>query len=292
MSIFHLVVAYLARFLKRLVFWQWRKEKRLLLEGLREHFERDFLTAYDFYQTQCTDHISLAEYNTEKIRYVRSWAQKSLGPDEPTPDPEQAAAIGAVDGNVQVVARAGSGKTATLVNRAKFLSQHCRVGADELLLLAFNKKAAEEMKERINKEQTVTVPHVMTFHALAYALVKPNKILLDEPEDGENRSQLLQDVVNQYLRDSDYTDQIRDLMMEHFRDDWERHEDWQRIVSEGYGQEAAEILRYRRSLTRRTLDRKYVKSFGEKVIANFLFEHDIEYKYERAVWWKRPKVSS
>ena len=145
------------------------------------------------------------------------------------------------------------------------------------------------MKERINKEQTVTVPHVMTFHALAYALVKPDKILLDEPEDGENRSQLLQDVVNQYLRDSDYTDQIRDLMIEHFRDDWERHEDWQRIVSEGYGQEAAEILRYRRSLTRRTLDRKYVKSFGEKVIANFLFEHGIEYKYERAFWWNGRK---
>ena len=52
--------------------------------------------------------------------------QKSLGPDAPTPDPEQAAAIGAVEGNVQVIARAGSGKTATLVNRAKFLSQHCR----------------------------------------------------------------------------------------------------------------------------------------------------------------------
>ena len=170
MNIFHLVVAYMARLLKRLVFWQWRKEKKLLLEGLREHFERDFLTAYDFYQTQCTDHISLKEYNTEKVNYVQSWAEEFLDPEKPTPDPEQAAAIGAVDGNVQVVARAGSGKTATLVNRAQFLNQHCGVGADELLLLAFNKKAAEEMKERIG-----TVPHVMTFHALAYALVKPDK---------------------------------------------------------------------------------------------------------------------
>ena len=73
-------------------------------------------------------------------------------------------------------------------------------------------------------------------------------------------------MVNQYLSDPDYADQIRDLMMEHFRDDWEQHEDWKRIVSDGYGLEAAAILRYRRSLTRETLDGKYVKSLGRKLL--------------------------
>ena len=264
----------------RCCFWRWRKEKKeLLIRCLQEKFEGDFLTAYEFYQTECTDHISLEEYNSEKIKFVQHWATRFLDPDAPTPDPEQAAAIGAVEGNVQVIARAGSGKTATLVTRAKFLNQHCGVGADELLLLAFNSKAAKEMKERI-----CTVPHVMTFHALAYALVKPGSILFDEP-DAPSQSRLLQGVVNQYLCDADYADQIRDLMMKHFRDDWEHHEDWQRIVSEGHGTEAEEILGYRRSLGRVTLDGTYVKSFGEKVIANFLFEHDIEYKYEWRFWW-------
>ena len=228
-------------------------------------------------KTECTDHISLEEYNTEKINYVQSWAEGVL---DPMPDPEQAAAIGFIEGNVQVIARAGSGKTATLVNRARFLQQHCGVAPDELLLLAFNSDAAKEMKERIG-----TIPHVMTFHALAYTLVQPKRILLDEPEGGQSQSRALQDVVDQYLCDSDYADQIRDLMVEHFRDDWERHEDWQRIVSEGYGPNTAEILRYRRSLARETLDGKYVKSFGEKVIANFLFEHGIGYRYERAILW-------
>ena len=252
-------------------------EKRVLLKSLREHFfEQDFLRAYDFYQSQCANHISLDEYKSEKINYVRSWAERVL---ELTPDPEQAAAIGAVEGNVKVVARAGSGKTATLINRAVFLQQHCGIDAEELLLLAFNKKAAEEMKARIG-----TLPHVMTFHALAYALVQPEKILLDEPE-APALGRLLQDLVNQYLSNPEYADQIRDLMMEHFRDDWEQHEEWKRIVSEGYGTKAAEILGYRRSLARETLDGKYVKSFGEKVIANFLFEHGIEYKYEWSFPW-------
>ena len=257
-----------------------KAEKRVLLKSLREHLERDFLTTYDFYQARCTAHIPLEEYNIEKIRFVQSWAKRFLNPEAPKPDDEQAAAIGAVEGNVQVVARAGSGKTATLVNRALFLQQHCRIDADELLLLAFNKKAAEEMKERIG-----TVPHVMTFHALAYALVQPTKMLLDEPEGGQSQSRSLQTVVDQYLCNADYADQIRDLMMGHFRDDWERHEDWQRIVSGGYGPKAAEILRYRRSLSRETLDGTFVKSFGETVISNFLFEHDISYKYEWNFRW-------
>lgn len=276
MNIFQL----LKNLVNRCCFWRRRKEKKVLLETLQEYLEQDFLTADNFYRARCTAHISLAEYNTEKIIFVQSWAERFLNPEAPRPDDEQAAAIGAVEGNVQVVARAGSGKTATLVNRAVFLQQHCGVDAEELLLLAFNKKAAEEIKERIG-----TIPHVMTFHALAYALVKPKSILIDEPDGGQSQSQVLQDLVNQYLSNPEYADQIRDLMMEHFRDDWEQHEKWKRIVSEGYGPEASEILRYRRSLARETLDGKYVKSFGEKVIANFLFEHSIDYKYEWAFSW-------
>ena len=108
MNIFHRLVVYMAQLLNTLAFWRrWkeerirlehleeerrkeeerlrarleeehRKEKERLLERLREHFDSDFLTAYDFYQTQCTDHISLAEYNAEKINYVRSWAEGVL----------------------------------------------------------------------------------------------------------------------------------------------------------------------------------------------------------------------
>ena len=249
------------------------EEKQTLLETLRECFERDFLTADNFYQTQCATHISSEEYETEKINYVQSWA-KAKDYIAPKPDDEQAAAIGAVAGNVQVVARAGSGKTATLVNRALFLQQHCRVDADELLLLAFNKEAAKEMKERIG-----TVPHVMTFHALAYALVKPDKMLFDEPDGEQSQSRALQNIINHYLRDSNYYNKIRALMMAHFRSDWER------IVSGGYDKTPEELLRYRRSLTWESLDGEYVKSFGEKTIANFLFEHNIPHKYERSFSW-------
>ena len=253
------------------------KEKQAFLKNLRECFKQNFLNADDFYQDECDTHISLEEYKTEKINYVQSWAKDRL---DPKPDSEQAVAIGAVEGHVQVVARAGSGKTSTLVSRALFLQQHCGVAPDEMLLLAFNRKAAEEMRDRLASYLPDSIPHVMTFHALAYALVHPEKILYDEPEGEQSQSRAMQDVIDRYLHpNSNYYDEIRDLMMEYFRDDWDR------IVLGGYDLTPEEMLRYRRSLPRESLDGKYVKSFGEKVIADFLFEHEIPYRYERNFWW-------
>ena len=253
------------------------REKQTLLKSLRKHFKRDFLTAYDFYQSHCTARISFKEYETEKTNYVRSWARDYLNTN---PDIEQAAAIGAIEGHVQVVARAGSGKTTTLVNRALFLQQHCDVKPDEMLLLAFNRKASEEMQRRLTSYLQSSIPHVMTFHALANALVHPERILFDEPEGEQSQSRALQDVIDQYRHNPDYYDQIRILMVAYFRADWER------IISGGYDRTPEEMLRYRRSLVRESLGGEYVKSFGEKVIADFLFEHDIIHRYERNFWWR------
>ena len=47
----------------------------------------------------------------------------------------------------------------------------------------------------------------------------------------------------------------------------------------------SELLPFRRSLDKKSLRGESVKSFGEKLIADFLFEHDIAYKYERNHWW-------
>ena len=255
---------------------RYREEKRILLKSLMEHFQRDFLNASDFYRARCKDHISAEEYEAEKNNFVRAWITHLL---DKSPDLEQAAAISAVEGHVQVVARAGSGKTTTLVNRALFLQQHCGVAPDEILLLAFNRKAAEEVRDRLVSNLQGSIPHVMTFHALAYALTHPKAIIVDEPDGEQNQERALQDEIDQYLRASKNVDKIRPLMMAHFRSDWGR------IVSGGYNRPPEEMMRFRRSLPHETLDGKYVKSSGEKVIANFLFEHDISYQYERNFWW-------
>lgn len=252
-------------------------KRQALLTNLKAEFERDFLGAYSFYRSQCSAFISSQAYEAEKISYVQSWIKQHLASDS---DAEQAMAIGAVESHVQVIARAGSGKTTTLVNRALFLQQHCRVSPHEMLLLAFNRKAAQEISERLSNKTQGSIPHAMTFHALAYALVHPEEgILFDEPDGEQSKSRALQSVIDDYLRTDDGHDDMRELMMAHFREDWER------IALGGYDRDRDDMLRYRRSLPKEGLDGTYLKSFGEKVIADFLFEYNINYKYERNFWW-------
>ncbi|WP_063823493.1 UvrD-helicase domain-containing protein [Cylindrospermum stagnale] len=254
-----------------------RNAKKLsLLQNIKDKFENNFLNAGNFYQLYSTEYVSLQEYRSEKSNYIQNWVKTNLNS---SPDLEQAAAIGSIENHVQVIARAGSGKTSTLVNRAIFLQKHCGIAPGEMLLLAFNRKAADEMRERLTLQLQNSVPHVMTFHALAYALVHPENILFDEPDGEQNQSRALQIVINDYLHHPIFYAKIRDLMMAAF------HEDWERIISGGYDKTPEEMLRYRRSLPREGIDGNYYKSFGEKLIANFLFEHNIKYKYECNFWW-------
>lgn len=253
-------------------------KRQNLLARIADLFETDFLRTDTFYRERCADVISLEEFENIKAAFVRSWLKSQTGT---LLDPEQASAVAATHGHIQIIARAGSGKTTTLVNRAFFLQRHCGVAPDEMLLVAFNRRAAEEMAERLGKMLDGSIPHVMTFHALGYAIVHPDESLLYNGPLGESQglSRAFQDVIDDHLQLAEFKEQVRELMLAHFREDWER------IVTGGYDKNKDELLQFRRSLPRESLRGDYVKSFGEKVIADFLFEHDIPYRYERNHWW-------
>ena len=117
-----------------------KQEQRVAAERiLRECFEQDFLSADEFYQAICIDHISREEYETEKINYVQSWAEGRL---DPKPDCEQAAAIGAVEGP-----RTSCGPGRQWQRQPPWSVVRCFCNStaayhlNEMLLLAFNRKA-------------------------------------------------------------------------------------------------------------------------------------------------------
>jgi len=260
-----------------------KKEERrqFLLSGLRAVLETDFIGADHYYHQHCASIISIEEYKREKIEFVRGWFKSKVSESEQIPDDEQTAAIAAVNNHVQVVARAGSGKTLTIVNRAFFLQKHCRVLPQEMLLLAFNKDAVQKIKEDLQKVLKDNIPHIMTFHALAHGLVHPEEDLLYDDPQSENQglSRTIQDVIVDHLRSKELYQQMRELMLAYFR------EDWVRIVEEGYDKSPEELLKYRRSLPRESLRGEPVKSYGEKAIADFLFEHAVPYWYEHNHGW-------
>lgn len=257
-----------------------REEQRArLVSNLTAMCSADFLSVDAAWASDASAGLlTPAQVDALKTAFVEQWATENLA--EPL-DKEQACAVAATGGDVKVVARAGSGKTRTLTARAAFLQRRCGVGPRELLLLAFNRKAAEEMRTRLAAVVGDDVPHVMTFHALAHALVHPDEALLydDRAADQLGLSREVQEVIDAHIRSPEYHDRIRDLMLAHFRDDWER------IVRKGVDLSIDESLAHRRALPRETLAGEYVKSHGEREIANALFEHAIPYQYERNRRW-------
>ena len=85
-------------------------------------------------------------------------------------DPGQGAAVATVTGPIRVLAPAGSGKTKTLVNRIlNLLNQG--IAPDRILALAFNKKARDEMQDRLERRGAQGV-EVRTFHSFGYEIVR------------------------------------------------------------------------------------------------------------------------
>ncbi|WP_350978352.1 UvrD-helicase domain-containing protein [Shewanella sp. AC34-MNA-CIBAN-0136] len=296
------------------------KKRQLTLLPLVEILEKNYLKADQYYKEHIQHLVSQQHYNQLRINFIKSWLTKHLPPSDKAVklDDEQALAVATVNGNIQILARAGSGKTTTLVLRAYFLIKHCGVHPQELLLLAFNKKAAQEVRKKlllllypsaaqhvqqklkenkqINKRDTtdqreskviehivqeanLLLPYTFTFHALAYAIVHPEEPPLHDSENTPLLSSLTQGIIDDYLRNDNYRYAIRNLMMAHFK------EDWQKIITGGFEQNREDFLNYRRLLPQLSLKGEYVKSYGEKLIADFLFEHDIDYKYERNHYW-------
>lgn len=70
-------------------------------------FESDFFAADAYFAANTWTRISAEMYQAEKHLFVQDWASEASGRKL---DSEQAAAVGCVNGNVRVTARAGSGK--------------------------------------------------------------------------------------------------------------------------------------------------------------------------------------
>lgn len=90
--------------------------------------------------------------------------------------PEQARAVVCFDNRVQLVASAGSGKTSTMVARAAYAMHRGIAKPDEIIMLAFNKQAAEELKERAHRSfqrlgMNGASVEASTFHKLGLGII-------------------------------------------------------------------------------------------------------------------------
>ncbi|MBW9464292.1 DNA helicase IV [Kluyvera sp. EC_51] len=84
----------------------------------------------------------------------------------------QARAVVNGERSLLVLAGAGSGKTSVLVARAGWLLARGEASAEQILLLAFGRKAAQEMDERLQTRLHTDAITARTFHALALHIIQ------------------------------------------------------------------------------------------------------------------------
>ncbi|WP_310608766.1 DNA helicase IV [Buttiauxella brennerae] len=87
-------------------------------------------------------------------------------------NPSQARAVVNGEDSLLILAGAGSGKTSVLVARAGWLLQRGEASEDQILLLAFGRKAAQEMDQRIADRLHTDAISARTFHALALHIIQ------------------------------------------------------------------------------------------------------------------------
>lgn len=226
-------------------------------------------------------------------RYVETWNERFLQSEliehrsffdnvERSPlTAEQALAVVCFDNRVQLIASAGSGKTSTMIAKAGYAVYRGIVAPEQVVMLAFNAKAAAELNQRVRDRLGplgIAADRIVTstFHAFGLAVIgkatgrKPS--LAPWLESGEDIAKLSQIV--ETLRTDDAA----------FRTEW----DLFRIVLSrdlpAFGQEETEPDGWdavQRKDGFRTVAGEVVRSQGERLIADWLFYNGVEYEYER-----------
>ena len=189
---------------------------------------------------------------------------------------EQRTAVCRDDDVNLVVAGAGSGKTSVIVAKAGLAIERGDALADEILVLAFGREARNQLQHRIAErlgDRIARLIDVKTFHELGLGII--GDALDEKPSvpawagDAKAQQRLVETKTRAAIADGARGRALRR---------------W--IAYGGPPREQPPITsmddyrKYTRSRELRTLNRELVKSQEELAIANFLFIHQVPYKYE------------
>lgn len=188
--------------------------------------------------------------------------------------PEQRLAVVTDEDATLVLAGAGSGKTSVIVSKAAYIIEKGIREPEEILLMAFGKKAAAEMADRI-KERSGVVVDALTFHALGNRIIREVEgsgpgLAAHASDDAKFRALLCDILINDVAKIAGLGGVLLEWFSEFY---WPYKSEWDFKTKGQYFQwvEAREL---------RTLNGDRVKSFEEWEISNWLYRNGIGHEYE------------
>lgn len=230
---------------------------------------------------------ALSEYESRNARFMASELVRyatyfDTVEKNPLTD-EQREAVVTFDENVMTVAAAGSGKTSIMVAKAGYAIESGQFRPEEILLLAFNRDAAEELAERV---QTFLGPRVegadrikvATFHSIGLSIIGEATGVKPSVAPWMDSGLELREMVD-----------IVEALSENqaFAKQWDLFKTVYATPLPPFGTKEEPEYWDPNTGTRGflTIRGETVKSQDERMIANWLAQHGIDYEYERPYDW-------
>lgn len=220
-------------------------------------------------------------------------------------DEEQRRAILCDEDYSLIIAGAGSGKTTTMSAKVKYLLERKKVDPSKIVVISYTNKATNELEDRIKYEFDLPVD-IMTFHSLGIKIIR--KIIKDKPIKPVSEKEQ-EKIILDYFKEVLFKDKkllttfittfnkykINDgynMFSKGFVENYQKYETFDdyfnnykiRKLQQNKNNLEEIIHTYEEKFLKfpepTTLKGEKTKSIGEAEIANFLFKHGIEYKYE------------
>ncbi|MHB8587116.1 MAG: UvrD-helicase domain-containing protein [Thermoplasmatota archaeon] len=194
--------------------------------------------------------------------------------------PEQCVAAVTNDRRNLVVAAAGSGKTRVLVARVLYLIAR-GIPPERILVVTYTNNATDEIAARL-REAGVAIADwkaatrgvvVSTLHGLGNRIVQHARPVAAGIGDDKFMKTIIRQKTNEAILEKSprLAELYFSLLVNFFRS--------QRAIDDQSAQRHAREAQYR------TLRGEQVRSFGEQIIADFLFRHKVPYTYEANANW-------
>lgn len=176
----------------------------------------------------------------------------------------------------QVIAGAGTGKTLTLTHRIAYLIER-GVEPDRIAAITLTNNATDEIQTRLEERFDVTDVEVNTIHSFANGIAREARSSHADAIDEQQRTNIVEEVISEKTTEgsTDFVWHYRRFLANYRTEvpDLEAYDSRE------------EYVRARAEQSYETLAGEEVASQAEKIIADFLFAHGVEYQYEAIAEW-------
>ncbi len=164
-------------------------------------------------------------------------------------NPEQLSAVRHASGPALVLAGAGSGKTRVLTTHAAWLLENQLARPENIVLVTFTNKAAQEMRKRIEQTAHLKIPLVGTFHSLCARILRQHAPLLGldfnfSIYDADDQQQLIKTILKDHPPSVKISPAGAKAMIEKAKNSLLSPSQYQNIASSAFQEAVAKIYAY------------------------------------------------